>query len=82
MSCHAALGVVRSGVAVLKGTVSLPLSRPYLETSINPPSGSGVRINCVSSGQIDIGVDLKSFDMRGMTAQLPPAALQSAEVRL
>lgn len=33
MSCHAALGVVRSGVATLKGT--------------------GIRINCVSAGQID-----------------------------
>jgi len=35
---HAALGVVRAGVAVLKGT--------------------GVRINCISAGQIDVGVDL------------------------
>ncbi|KAL8920180.1 MAG: hypothetical protein Q9208_006426 [Pyrenodesmia sp. 3 TL-2023] len=59
MSSHAALGVVRSGVAVLKGT--------------------GVRINHISPGQIDVGVDLKSFDMRGMTAQLPPASLQSKE---
>jgi NAD(P)-dependent dehydrogenase (short-subunit alcohol dehydrogenase family) len=39
MSSHAALGVVRSGVAVLKGT--------------------GVRINCIAAGQIDVGVDLK-----------------------
>lgn len=39
MSCHAALGLVRSGVATLKGT--------------------GVRINCVSPGQIDVGVSLK-----------------------
>lgn len=38
MSAHAALGVVRSGVAVLKGT--------------------GVRINAISPGQIDVGVDL------------------------
>ncbi|KAL8948691.1 MAG: hypothetical protein Q9222_005139 [Ikaeria aurantiellina] len=59
MSSHAALGVVRSGVAVLKGT--------------------GVRINCISPGQIDVGVDLKDFDMRGMTSQLPPASLQSKE---
>ncbi|KAL8718220.1 MAG: hypothetical protein Q9225_004609 [Loekoesia sp. 1 TL-2023] len=59
MSSHAALGVVRSGVAVLKGT--------------------GVRINHISPGQIDVGVDLKNFDMRGMTAQLPPASLQSIE---
>ncbi|PMD41537.1 NAD(P)-binding protein [Hyaloscypha variabilis F] len=59
MSCHAALGVVRAGVAVLKGT--------------------GVRINCISPGQIDVGVDLHNFDMRGMTAQFPPASLQSKE---
>lgn len=39
MSSHAALGVVRAGVAVLKGT--------------------GVRINCISPGQIDVGVDLQ-----------------------
>ena len=39
MTSHAALGVVRAGVATLKGT--------------------GVRINCISPGQIDIGVDLQ-----------------------
>jgi NAD(P)-dependent dehydrogenase (short-subunit alcohol dehydrogenase family) len=61
MSSHAALGVVRAGVAVLKGT--------------------GVRINCISPGQIDVGVSLNSFDMRGMTAQLPPAEMQSAAVQ-
>ncbi|KAL9022638.1 MAG: hypothetical protein Q9185_000216 [Variospora sp. 1 TL-2023] len=61
MSSHAALGAVRSGVAVLKGT--------------------GVRINHIAPGQIDVGVDLKNFDMRGMTAQLPPASLQSKEVK-
>ena len=60
MSAHAALGVVRAGVAVLRGT--------------------GVRINCISPGQIDSGIDLKSFDMRGMKSQLPPANLQSEEV--
>lgn len=38
MAAHAALGVVRAGVAVLKGT--------------------GVRINCISPGQVDVGVDL------------------------
>lgn len=59
MSCHAALGVVRAGVAVLKGT--------------------GVRINCISPGQIDVGVSLDGFDGKGMTAQLPPAALQGKE---
>ncbi|KAI9847206.1 MAG: hypothetical protein M1837_003070 [Sclerophora amabilis] len=59
MSSHAALGVVRAGVAVLKG--------------------SGVRINCISPGQIEVGVDLKDLDTRGMTSQLPPSSLQSAE---
>lgn len=38
MSSHAALGLVKSGVAALKGT--------------------GVRINCISAGQIDVGVDI------------------------
>lgn len=44
MAAHAALGVVRAGVAVLKGT--------------------GVRINAISPGQVDVGVDLGgvSFD--------------------
>ena len=44
--------------------------------------GSGVRINCISPGQIDVGIDLKGFDMRGMKSQLPPASLQSEEVSL
>jgi len=59
MSSHAALGVVKSGVATLKGT--------------------GVRINCISAGQIDIGVDLQELDKRGNTHQLPPSSLQSKE---
>ncbi|EON61912.1 hypothetical protein W97_01130 [Coniosporium apollinis CBS 100218] len=63
MSSHAALGVVRAGVAVLKG------------------KRRSVRINCISPGQIDVGVDLKGFDMRGMSAQLPPSSLQSAEAQ-
>ena len=41
--------------------------------------GTGVRMNCISPGQIDVGVDLKDFDMRGMKSQMPPANLQSAE---
>ncbi|TKA71686.1 hypothetical protein B0A55_07693, partial [Friedmanniomyces simplex] len=61
MTSHAALGVVKAGVATLKGT--------------------GVRINCISPGQIDIGVDLKGFDMRGLSAQFPPSSLQSEEGR-
>jgi NAD(P)-dependent dehydrogenase (short-subunit alcohol dehydrogenase family) len=59
MSSHAALGVVRSGVHVLKGT--------------------GVRINLISAGQIDMGVDLKKSDVKGMTSQLPPSRLQTEE---
>ncbi|KAM0283604.1 hypothetical protein ACHAQH_002382 [Verticillium albo-atrum] len=76
MASHAALGVVRAGVAVLKGT--------------------GVRVNCISPGQIDVGVDLHgvgfagcSFrrqsadddqsDVKGMNAQFPPASLQTKE---
>jgi len=59
MSSHAALGVVRAGVAVLKG--------------------SGVRINAISPGQIDVGVSLDGFEKRGMfnNTQLPPADLQN-----
>ncbi|KAF2707738.1 NAD(P)-binding protein, partial [Pleomassaria siparia CBS 279.74] len=38
MAAHAALGIVRAGVGVLKGT--------------------GVRINAITAGQIDVGVDL------------------------
>jgi len=61
MSSHAALGVVRSGVAALKG--------------------SGVRINAISPGQIDIGVSLAGFDMRGLSNQLPPSDLQGDKVK-
>ncbi|EME89333.1 uncharacterized protein MYCFIDRAFT_28874 [Pseudocercospora fijiensis CIRAD86] len=61
MSSHAALGVVKAGVATLKGTL--------------------VRINCISPGQIDIGVDLQNLDRRGLEHQLPPSRLQSKEVQ-
>ena len=43
--------------------------------------GTGVRINCISPGQIDVGVSLNGFDMRGMTAQLPPAEMQGAALQ-
>ncbi|KAI2784748.1 hypothetical protein F4815DRAFT_441051 [Daldinia loculata] len=43
--------------------------------------GTGVRINCISPGQIDIGVDLQGFDMRGMASQFPPASLQKPEAQ-
>ena len=60
MASHAALGVVRSGVLVLKGT--------------------GVRINAITAGQIDVGVDLKDSGVKEMAqGQFPPAALQSGE---
>ena len=81
MSAHAALGVVRAGVAVLKGT---PCANPPLFQSLRlimtVHLGTSVRINCISPGQIDVGIDLKGFDMRGMKSQLPPAALQSTQV--
>ncbi|KAL8943527.1 MAG: hypothetical protein Q9216_000985 [Gyalolechia sp. 2 TL-2023] len=41
--------------------------------------GTNIRINHISPGQIDVGVDLANFDMRGMAAQLPPASLQTKE---
>jgi len=62
MASHAALGVVKSGVAVLKGT--------------------GVRINAITAGQIDVGVDLKGSGLKEMEGgQFPPAALQDKEVQ-
>ncbi|EOA88741.1 hypothetical protein ACJQWK_06178 [Exserohilum turcicum] len=62
MASHAALGVVRSGVLVLKGT--------------------GVRINAITAGQIDVGVDLKECGVKEMAqGQFPPASLQAAEVQ-
>ena len=57
MSSHAALGVVRSGVAVLKGT--------------------GVRINCISPGQIDMGLSQNGADMKAKTQQLSTTTLQN-----
>jgi NAD(P)-dependent dehydrogenase (short-subunit alcohol dehydrogenase family) len=62
MSSHAALGVVRAGVAVLKGT--------------------GVRINCISPGQIDSGADLgKGMSgglVQGINAQREQIGLERA----
>lgn len=95
MASHATLGVVRAGVAVLKGMLE-SLQRLV---SANRILGTGIRINCISAGQIDVGVDLQNvsfarnicglethndivqFDMKGMAAQFPPASLQSKEVR-
>lgn len=90
MTSHAALGVVRAGVPALKGPSPFPSlftsphsTHPRLPqpTHLTLTAGTGVRINCISPGQIDVGVDLKGFDMRGMTSQLPPASLQSADVQ-
>ena len=57
MATHAALGVVRAGVAVLKG--------------------SGVRINCISPGQVDVGVDLNGVSIRCQRYVLPPKLLRN-----
>ena len=76
MCSHAALGVVRSGVSVLKGSKHAYFLL-YMDNNRLP--GTKVRINCVSPGQIDIGVSLKDFDMRGMQSQLPPSSLQSVD---
>lgn len=43
--------------------------------------GSGVRINCISPGQIDIGVNLESVDRKGQNHSLPPSSLQSESVQ-
>jgi hypothetical protein len=57
MSSHAALGVVRAGVAILKGKLCQPVFRKIAWNLTI--AGTGVRINCISPGQIDVGVDLK-----------------------
>lgn len=62
MSSHAALGVVRAGVATLKGT--------------------GVRINCISPGQIDMTAGLQGADANWTTTQLPPQETQKALIGL
>lgn len=35
----------------------------------------------ISPGQIDVGVDLHGFDMKGMSAQFPPASLQTKKAQ-
>ena len=62
-------------------TMSSHAALGVVQAGVAVLKGSGVRINCISPGQIDVGIDLKGFDMRGMKSQLPPASLQSAEVR-
>ena len=60
-------------------TMSSHAALGVVQAGVAVLKGSGVRINCISPGQIDVGIDLKGFDMRGMKSQLPPANLQSAE---
>lgn len=60
-------------------TMSSHAALGVVQAGVAVLKGSGVRINCISPGQIDVGIDLKGFDMRGMKSQLPPANLQSPE---
>jgi NAD(P)-dependent dehydrogenase (short-subunit alcohol dehydrogenase family) len=62
MMAHAALGVVRAGVPVLKGT--------------------GVRINCISPGQIDVGVDLSKVRTLVVLRFLEPGGISVALLML
>lgn len=61
-------------------TMSSHAALGVVQAGVAVLKGSGVRINCISPGQIDVGIDLRGFDMRGMKSQLPPANLQSVEV--
>ena len=40
-----------------------------------------MRINCISAGQIDVGLDLGESDLKGMQSQLPPTSLQTPEAQ-
>jgi hypothetical protein len=71
MSSHAALGVVRAGVAVLKGEKAV-YPEFCLGTVLTTVVGTGVRINCISPGQIDVGVDLKGVCFAGFLAAVSP----------
>ncbi|KAF2452472.1 hypothetical protein BDY21DRAFT_359288 [Lineolata rhizophorae] len=62
-------------------TMSSHAALGVVRSGVPTLKGTGVRINCISPGQIDIGVPLKGFDMKGMTAQLPPSSLQDDNVR-
>ncbi|KAL8636257.1 MAG: hypothetical protein Q9226_009272, partial [Calogaya cf. arnoldii] len=70
---------VRYGSIVVVGSVAGGYGE-FLGYFDSPPtSGTGVRINYISPGQIDIGVDLNKFDMRATTCEyaiergLPPS---------
>ncbi|GKT42189.1 3-oxoacyl-[acyl-carrier-protein] reductase FabG [Colletotrichum spaethianum] len=60
MSAYGALGVVKAGVAVLKGT--------------------GVRINCISPGQIDVGLDLNGLSEASIGLERPGSPQEVARV--
>ncbi|GJC92256.1 3-oxoacyl-(Acyl-carrier-protein) reductase [Colletotrichum higginsianum IMI 349063] len=60
VASHAALGVVKAGVAVLKGT--------------------GVRINCISPGQIDVGLDLDGSSKASIGLERPGSPQEVARV--
>ena len=62
-------------------TMSSHAALGVVQAGVAVLKGSGVRINCISPGQIDVGIDLTGFDMRGMKSQLPPANLQSPEAQ-
>lgn len=83
MRCTVVEPVIRRWQASHHELQRLELQLPTVSTEFNGymSAGTGVRINHIAPGQIDVGVDLKNFDMRGMTTQLPPASLQSKEVK-
>ncbi|TLD25376.1 hypothetical protein PspLS_05457 [Pyricularia sp. CBS 133598] len=60
-------------------TMMAHASLGVVRAGVSVLKGTGVRINCISAGQIETGVDLKGVDMRGMNVQFPPANLQSKE---
>ncbi|ELQ42318.1 hypothetical protein OOU_Y34scaffold00215g2 [Pyricularia oryzae Y34] len=62
-------------------TMMAHASLGVVRAGVSVLKGTGVRINCISAGQIETGVDLKGVDMRGMNVQFPPANLQSKEVQ-
>ena len=52
-----------------------------VRSSVAVRKGAGVRINCVSPGQIDVGVSLNEFDTPGMSSQSPPSGLRPYEIQ-
>jgi NAD(P)-dependent dehydrogenase (short-subunit alcohol dehydrogenase family) len=62
-------------------TMSAHAALGVVRAGVPTLKGTGIRINCISAGQIEVGVSLEGFDMRGMSAQLPPSSLQSQKVQ-